>query len=315
MAARAGAAHVSVAALALAQNTASAPPWIELIPAGAVVAGADGRRWTNPDPAGVVAASKVSASRPLPLDWEHATETRAPQGLPAPAAGWIDGLELREGAVWGRVAWTDEGRAHVAGRAYRFVSPVFTHTRDDNRILALRSVGLTNTPNLTLTALNRSELETHMDELGELRSILGLAADAPAQDVVAKVRELTTATASNRPDPARFVPMETFEAVTRELNARNQGMAEEQAERHVAETIGRGQLFPAMKDWALALCKTNRPAFDDFITRTGPKLYATFGPSVLTGRPPGSTTALSHIEQEIASRLGLTAAEMSGNKG
>lgn len=143
-----------LAALVVPLETAAAPEWIELIPAGNVVAGFDGRTWRNPRPEGVIAASAVSATRPLPIDWEHATEVRGPQGLDAPAAGWIEALELRGGSVWGRVSWTETGRNQVAARQYRFVSPVFTFVRASGEIIRLKSVGLTNTPNLTLTALN-----------------------------------------------------------------------------------------------------------------------------------------------------------------
>ena len=293
---------MTFAALALAQNTAGAPAWIELIPAGEVVAGADGRSWRNPDPAAVIAASRVSANRPLPLDWEHATETRAPQGLSAPAAGWIDDLELRSGAIWGRVAWTDDGRAHVAGRAYRFVSPVFAHTCTDNRILALKSVGLTNTSNLTLTALNSRERETDMDELTELWSILGLDEGAAPGDVVERVRALATATAANRgePDPARFVPMAVFEETVRALNAQNTGLLEDQAVERVEAAQRKGQLPPFLKDFAVAMCKRDPRMFDSFIEKTKGASYRMDDPHrpILPKRYPEGHRSASDIEHQ-----------------
>ncbi|MNN95005.1 Mu-like prophage I protein [compost metagenome] len=50
------------------------------------------------------------------MDWEHAIEILAPAGQPAPAAGWFDQLEIREGALWGRVAWTPRAAAQVVSR-------------------------------------------------------------------------------------------------------------------------------------------------------------------------------------------------------
>lgn len=35
----------------------------------------------------------------LPVDMEHSTEIKAPNGEPAPAVGWIEDLEDRGGAV------------------------------------------------------------------------------------------------------------------------------------------------------------------------------------------------------------------------
>lgn len=62
------------------------------------------------------------------IDWEHATEVAAPKGEPAPAAAWIDQLELRSGALWGHVAWTPRAGEQVVAREYRFVSPYSTTT-------------------------------------------------------------------------------------------------------------------------------------------------------------------------------------------
>ena len=103
-----------------------APERIELIPAGPAVVGRDGRTWMFGD-AEVQAVLNAFAlnTAPLPIDWEHATELRAPKGEAAPAAGWITGLEMQSGALWGSVEWTDRGRAQVENREYRFLSPVF----------------------------------------------------------------------------------------------------------------------------------------------------------------------------------------------
>ena len=308
---------MTLAALALAQNTASAPAWIELIPAGAVVTGEDGRSWRNPAPADVIAASRVSANRPLPLDWEHATEHRAPKGLAAPAAGWIEALELRAGAIWGRVAWTNNGREHVAGRAYRFVSPVFAHTRTDNRILALKSVGLTNTPNLALTALNSREPNTDMEELNQLWSLLGLDEGATPGDVVDKVRALTIATAANRsaePDPTRFVPMALFEETVRALNANNSGLTEELALERVDRAQARGELPPMLRDFGLSMCRRDPRLFDDFVSKTKNASYRVDhlkGVPDLARHPPGRGSITPSLDQEIASRLGVSAEAMA----
>ncbi len=136
--------------------TGSAPDWVELLPMGPFIKGVDGREWQLTDPATVVAAFDAR-HLPLAVDWEHATEHRAPVGLDAPAAGWIDQLEARNGAIWGHVAWTEKAAAQIAAREYRFLSPVFTYRTDDRSIAELTSVGLTNSPNLRMTALNRAQ--------------------------------------------------------------------------------------------------------------------------------------------------------------
>lgn len=87
--------------------------------------------------------------------WPIATERRHPNGLDAPAAGWVDRLEVRAGAIWGHVKeWTARARQQLAEKAYRFISPVFQFEKTSGRIVALTSAALTNAPNLALTALN-----------------------------------------------------------------------------------------------------------------------------------------------------------------
>jgi phage I-like protein len=134
-------------------ETATVPDWIELLPPGPAIIGADGRQWLNDTPDRVVAAFMAS-NQPMVCDYEHSSEHRAPMGLDAPAAGWIDRLEIRTGAIWGHVEWTAQARQRIEAREYRFVSPVFTYHKADSRIAALQSVALTNQPNLKLTALN-----------------------------------------------------------------------------------------------------------------------------------------------------------------
>ena len=134
-------------------ETAAAPDWIELIPAGSIIVGADGRQWLNDTPDRIVAAF-IARNKPMVVDYEHASEHRAPVGLDAPAAGWIDRIEIRDGAVWGRVEWTAQARQRIQAREYRFISPVFTFEKASSRIVALQSAALTNQPNLNLTALN-----------------------------------------------------------------------------------------------------------------------------------------------------------------
>lgn len=135
-----------------------APEWIELIPAGPNISGRDGRKWLF-DPVGaqlVIRAFTVRAID-LPIDWEHATQHLAPRGEAAPAAGWVSELHIRGGSLWGKIAWTARGKAQVEAREYRYISPVFDYEPGSTRIVALVSAGLTNKPNLQLTALNREQ--------------------------------------------------------------------------------------------------------------------------------------------------------------
>lgn len=130
------------------------PTWIQLLPDNRDIIGYDGRGWLNDVPDRVAHQTRT----PLVVDYEHASEHRAPQGLDAPAAGWITRLEVRGGfAIWGRVDWTDRAQQQITAREYRYLSPVFQYEKDSRRIVRLTSAGLTNQPNLPLTALNQRE--------------------------------------------------------------------------------------------------------------------------------------------------------------
>lgn len=253
--------------LALAINAeGEVPEWIELIPAGIAVIGRDGRAWINDDPAGVVAASAAEV-QPLPLDWEHATEERAPEGLEAPAAGWIDRLEVREGgAIWGRVAWTPRGGAQVAAKEYRFVSPVFTYDKLSRRIGRLTSVGLTNTPNLSLTALNRQgpnreKTENALSLAIQLRTLLGLGADASDDAIVVAVREDRAANRSV--DLTKYAPRADLEVATNRVTAletdiktRDQAARTKAIEEAITAAQDAGKIAPASVDDYRAMCRT-----------------------------------------------------------
>lgn len=220
-AARAAGHEVGVSGTALG-NHRSAPKWIELLPAGDF-AGRDGRgpfRLSNP--AGVIAATDgLRMEAGLPIDYDHATDFAAPVGRPAPAAGWIRGMEVRNGALWGEVEWTRHGAAAVVTHEYRYISPVFEYSVG-GEVQRLLRAALTNNPNLYLTAISARatrEATSHIDEAGEtkgapagepgreeeramddlgaqLRDICGLGTDATADQIVAEVRNLKQEAAS-----------------------------------------------------------------------------------------------------------------------
>jgi phage I-like protein len=265
----------AVGTLCIALNAVEgeAPEWVELIPAGERVRGRDGREWLNDQPEAVVAAT--AGRLPLPIDWEHATEVRAPKGEDAPAAAWIEEVQVREdGAIWGRAEWTPRGRDQVTAKEYRFLSPGFDFDRATGRIVRLVHAGLTNTPNLVLTALNRPqqasedrqditrEKETPLNTLAErLREALGLTADAGDDAIVTAVN---TARAVNRPvDLTTYAPRtELATAINRaetaeaERDALRAEKTDEAIEAAINGALDAGKIIPASADTYRALCRT-----------------------------------------------------------
>lgn len=161
------------------------PDYIHLVPAG-TFRGIDGRGpFRLLDAAAVIAASTL----PAPIDETHATDLAAPNGAPAPARGWIVALEARADGIWGQVEWTDAGRALVADRAYRGISPAMDVVRKDGTVRRILRASLTNTPNLAQLTTLHAEGDT-VDLLTRLRALLGLDNDADDAAVITALEQV-----------------------------------------------------------------------------------------------------------------------------
>lgn len=293
------------------------PEWVMLLPGGGDVVGLDGRRWINGNPGRVVDAFRTRGLD-LVVDWEHASETRSLAGERSPAAGWVKDMEIRDGAVWGRIAWTDQGRADVVSGAYRYISPSFDFTRSTGEIVRLTSVGLVHAPNLpALPALNR---EDEMD-LSSLCQELGLPAGAAMDAVLAAVRrqKADLATATNRadtPDIARFVPRADYDAaVGRAANAEAK-LADIQAAGLKAEIDGlidtakkEGKITPATEGFYRAQCRDQAglDALRGFL-KAAPRVIDP-GP-VKDGVPPAAPEGhLTEEDRAVCRQMGFTEEE------
>lgn len=182
-----------------------APEWVHLVPAGRF-AGRDGRGpYVLKDAKAVLAATEQAGLDPV-VDYDHQTDLAAVKGVggTAPAAGWVKALEAREDGIWARIEWTDRGAQAVSTREYRYISPVFLHTKSGEVLKVLRA-GLTNNPNLHLTALasqdpDFSKLKPQGDDmeelLKELAAAFGLPVDSDQSVVVAHAQELAASVAA-----------------------------------------------------------------------------------------------------------------------
>ncbi|MBY0431223.1 MAG: phage protease, partial [Rhodospirillales bacterium] len=125
----------------------------------------------------VIEASRRYAGRKLiAIDYDHQTDHAAKNGRPAPAAGWIKGLQARPDGIWGMVDWTGRAAEHLRKREYRYLSPAFSHS-PNGEVTCLLRAALTNNPNLELTALASAGGTIMECDLSELRQLLGLPAD------------------------------------------------------------------------------------------------------------------------------------------
>jgi phage I-like protein len=320
-------AHILVA-LNAALPLEAPPEWIELIPAGDVVEGRDGRRWINDQPDQVVDIFK-NLNRSIVLDWEHASEVKAPKGDRAPAAGHIEELEHRGGgAVWGRMTWTPQGGEDVQTGAYRYVSPVLLYDKSTSRIVGIASAGLVHEPNLGLKALN--SVNTQEDKQMDLKKIydaLGLVDGANEDQILAAVNKLKDERAkalnkADAPDLARFVPRADYDqAVARAANAEQVLKTERESRQGgeidavIAQALADGKIAPASEQYYRAQCKKDG-GLDEFRTFVDAAPKIVDGTAIVPGgAPPTKTGTLSDAEKAVCRQMGLSEADYLKSKG
>ncbi len=158
------------------------------------------------------------------FDYEHQTI----KGIKAPAAGWVKEYRYTEGrGIEARVEWTEEAAEYILKKEYRYFSQVFGVRKSDQRIVALHSVALTNTPktnNLTPILAKSFDLEAHdglgeentekeknMDFFKKLFKALGLADGAKEDDVLTAVAKLDEK--AKTPDVKEVVAKDVLDAL------------------------------------------------------------------------------------------------------
>lgn len=296
--------------IALNVQDGRAPDWVQLTPPGSQIAGRDGRGWRLTDPEAVIAAFRASAKKPQ-IDIEHSSQLLAPQGHPAPAVGWIEDIEVRDAALWGRVDWTDDGAKAVTSRSYRYLSPAFRFDPVTSEVLSIVSAGLTNNPNLDLAALNAAEQENAKMLDPAVLEALGLNSTASAADAVVAIGKLkdardTALNAAQTPSPEKWVPKADHDLALNRIKTfedADKSRQDEAINAAVDAAIEAGKVAPASRDYHVAACRAEG-GLDRFKTAMGVTAKITKG-SGLDGKEPGEGgKTLSAEEIAVCSMFG-----------
>lgn len=289
-------------ALALNLEDGAAPKWVMLWPQGRLVVGRDKREFVIHDPEAIIGATRPRL--PLLVDYEHDFERRRP-GDETPAAGWIEELEVRDGAIWGRVEWTAKASNAIAEKEYRFHSPIYLCRQKTAplEVVALCGAGLTHAPNLDFTALN-SEQDDIMEK--DLLKALGLPETATAAEAIMAANALRT------PSLDKFVPRAELDAaLTRATNAetrlrdRDQADADSAALALVEKAIADGKVAPASKEHFLELAKNSRETVEKYL-ESAPAILTPGEDKDLKKGEPGKGGALSAEEKAMCSQLSIS---------
>lgn len=322
------------------------PEWVQLLPAG-TFSGVDGRGpYHIADPEAVIHLTReMSNGNDLPIDYGHALEAEGPVGDAAPAAGWITGLEVRDGEIWGRVEWTDQGATKVRGREYRFLSPVFWHDKQ-GRVAWIQRAGLTNRPNLPLKSINsriapeggkedrlsdqqKSSLQTRIavalglpEDAAEDQLLARCTAAAAAQTGLTKVAQsVQLAEGASADDVVRaieqrsasvdiskYVPRDQYDKVAHAL----QEAQKKDGERLVDAAIREGKLTPAQRQWALSYHAQDPAGFEEFVAKQ-PKIVDA-RPEAGGDPPAGNSGELDDGAKAVCAALGIEAEDFTKNR-
>lgn len=293
-------------AAALDPAPGAARQWAHLLPAGDVRT-RDGRRYRVSDPRAVVAAFDAAKVH-LPVDFEHGTEA-AKGAAPVPAAGWITAMEARKDGVWGLIEWNAKAAEMIAAREYRYLSPAILFDPTTREVRALRSAGLVHHPAMHLTAL--ASEEAPMQEPKTAADVLAALAEALELDGAAGVDDVVQAIQSLRDKAARSVPADAVAELMRDRNLKVAQMSEREVELRVEKAIDGGYMTPAMREWALDLCRSDPESFDTFMAKAIPVWAHLLRPKGPWPKPK------SRWEQDdaatIAAQLGVSVDALKGD--
>lgn len=246
-----------------------APEWIEIIPAGPEIVCRDKRKYKNLAPQNIVKAFKENDAL-LPVDYEHSSEVRAPEGLSAPAVGWVVEMDVREGAVWAKIDWTEEGASVVASKSYRYISPAFWADSTDGNITVVDSIGLTNNPAMRLSAIASKASKNKQENIQMLKAIasaLGLKEDATETEILNAVAlknadiEKHKASAV-KPDAEKFVARSEHESLIQTCSGLRKEITDFKDAAKIKATasavdaaIESGKVPPAIRDSEIEYCE------------------------------------------------------------
>lgn len=282
---------------------------IQLMPAGDFTPW-DGRelkpgRWHIDQAVAAAVIERFGARKnPRVLDYEHQTLHKERNGQPAPAAGWITGLEWREGqGLFGTVELTARARKAINDGEYKFVSPVFSYDQATGNALDVRMAALTNEPGIdgmdpvalqaAATALFSQEEPPMNKLLLAVCTALALNASATTEDQavaaldahfkadpLAEIRKTLgvddkadataictaiTARGTTDVDPAKFVPVSVVESLKTDLAALTAKVQGADVDALVAAGLADGRLLKAQEEWARGLGKKDVAALSAYL--------------------------------------------------
>ena len=314
-----------------------APAEIQVIPAGRTIT-PKGVFVLDQESAQAVISDFEAHKNDMVIDYEHQTLSDPP--VEAPAAGWVKKL-INKGAdgIWGVIEWTGKARQYIENKEYRYVSPVFLKRKQDNKVVRLINVALTNQPNIDgmVPLMNKSSLNCANEKtkrevsiMKNLWKLLGLAEDAKEEEAIVAVNKLLAELSAGKAEGAAIVANKavldvlglkegateseitgtimamkqsysTVEQLTSELTVIKNKMSEKEAAEAVENAMQSGKITPAQKDWATDYAKRDLAGFQVFVS----KAPVIVQKSKVAGNEKPTINDLDAIQLEINKMCGI----------
>ena len=262
------------------------------------------------------------------IDFEHQTHRSDENGQRAPAAGWIDDLEIRPTGIFAHAArWTRLGDTSLRELEYRYLSPtlgdpLIDPVTADERGWWLESVALTNFPFLREIPPLMSKANPNPDLLAQL----GLKADASEDDLKAAIARLQhKARIGEAACKASGVPVDDVEVIAKvELRCKGVGMvpidehvaalrsgeaATQTAAREkiLAKAKAEGKVTPALEPWFKGQLERDPDGAMEWLSKAAPvvPLKSPINVGATNTGTADVTHGLSEAELRICKQGGL----------
>lgn len=294
----------------------------------------------------VIAATKAFLNGvDMLVNYDHQSEFSAVPGVggQAKAAGWIkpDTLEVGADGIYVEAEWTEPAEAALNAREYRYYSPHFRAARVTGDLTRIVNVGLTNSPNIEVSALASQEADdlnegSSMNMIAKMLSAtalnaLGLTAESDDQAAMMAIDKMCTGKsgdgmvmasirtklklADNADETAVLAAIDTAATpadpdpakfvpidVVSAMQAQLGALQEDKVLACVDGAIEEGKLTPAQRDWALKLGKQDIAELNNFLA-SAPAFQ---GGVRIEGTPETRKTALTEDEAAICSMLNVS---------
>ncbi len=152
-------------------------------------------------------------------------------------------------------------------------------------------------------------LKTQSEGLADLRTALGVDAEA---DAVAAVAALKAST-DNQPDPAKFVPVGVVTELQQQVAALSTRLTNSEVDELVEQALEDGKILPALESWARDLGATDIDALRTYIEHATP-VAALKGTQTGGKSPAGGDNGLSDEELAVCKATGIDPDEYAKQK-